>query len=73
MLFPSLLALGGGVRGGVYFGPGGWFGLSDLREDRDLKHSLDFRDLFSEILAKHMGQLDPSVFPGWTYSPIGFL
>ena len=62
------------VRGGkTYFGPGGWRSLTELREDRDLNYSLDYRDVFSEVLSKHLGTLDPSIFPGWKYRPIGFL
>lgn len=66
-------ALGGGVRGGLYFGSGGWHGLDDLREGRDLKHSIDFRDVFAEVLTKHLGVYAPGVFPGWTTTPVGFL
>lgn len=70
--WPSF-AIGGAVRGGVYHGAGGWRGLSNLRDGRDLEHSLDFRDLYSEILLNHLGLLPPTVFPGWTATPVGFL
>jgi len=66
-------AVGGAVRGGVHFGPAGWHGLANLRDGRDLQHSLDFRDVFGEALLKHMGALDPRVFPGFTPTPVGFL
>ena len=65
--------IGGGVRGGIYHGAGGWRGLANLRDNRDLEHSLDFRDVFSEILARHLGTLTPDVFPGFTRTPVGFL
>jgi uncharacterized protein (DUF1501 family) len=58
------------VRSGVY---GTWMSLTDLRDNRDLKYSLDFRDVLSEVLSRHLGTLSPSVFPGWTHTPVGFL
>ena len=56
------------VKGGKVYGK--WPGLAeeDLYEGRDLALTTDFRDVFSEVLDRHMGakKLDP-VFPG--YSP----
>jgi uncharacterized protein (DUF1501 family) len=66
--------IGGGVVPGVHFGAPGWISLTDLRDNRDLKHSLDYRDVYSEILVRHLGNATPeAVFPGWTYTPVGFL
>src|SRR5262249_17091522 len=53
---------GGAVKPGIY---GTWKGLSNLRDNRDLDYSIDFRDVLSEILSRHMGTLDAAVFPGW--------
>ena len=65
--------IGAAVNGGVYHGPGGWRGLDDLRDNRDIAYTIDFRDVFSEVLAKHLRTLTPEIFPGWSYTPVGFL
>jgi uncharacterized protein (DUF1501 family) len=69
----AMLVLGGGVRGGAVHGrlPGL---AADQREDgRDLAVTTDFRDLFGEILARHLGARDlAAVFPGHDASPAGF-
>jgi len=61
----AMLVLGGSVRGGQIAGR--WPGLApDARfEGRDLAVTTDFRDLFCEVLARHLGQTDlGAVFPG---------
>jgi uncharacterized protein (DUF1501 family) len=63
-----LFVAGGPVKGGKVYGK--WPGLAteQLHEGRDLALTTDFRDVFSEILLRHMGARDVSaVFPG--YSP----
>jgi len=65
--------VGNSVNQGVYMGSAGWPGLTTLRDNRDLLHTVDFRDLYAEVLDRHLGALDPGVFPGWTYTPLGFL
>lgn len=64
--------VGKNVNPGLHMGAG-WPGLSNLRENRDLEFTIDFRDVYAEILSSHMGYLDPSVFPGFTPTPVGFL
>jgi uncharacterized protein (DUF1501 family) len=62
--------LGGGVRGGRVAGK--WPGLSAsaLYENRDLAVTTDFRDVFAEVLQKHLGVADlASVFPRYDASP----
>jgi len=62
----AMLVLGGAVRGRRIAGR--WPGLApDARfEGRDLAVTTDFRDLFGEILARHLGQRDlVDVFPGY--------
>lgn len=63
----AMMVLGGGVNGGRVAGR--WPGLApDQRfEGRDLAVTTDFRDLFAEIAARHLGitQLD-ALFPGFT-------
>lgn len=61
------LALGGVVNGGKVHG--NWPGLAreKLNDARDLAVTTDFRDVFSEIAARHMGARDLNVvFPKYT-------
>src|SRR6185437_5278584 len=63
----AMFVIGGGVRGGRVFGR--WPGLAvDRRyEGRDLAVTTDFRDVFGEIVVRHLGVDDPrSIFPGYT-------
>jgi len=62
----ALFVAGGPVKGGKVYGK--WPGLAteQLHEGRDLALTTDFRDVFSEILTKHMHAADTAkVFPGW--------
>ena len=70
----AMLVLGGTVNGGQVLGK--WPGLDpDKRfEGRDVAVTTDFRDLFGEILARHLGAGDLApVFPGYTPDPTKFL
>jgi uncharacterized protein (DUF1501 family) len=64
----AMLALGGPVNGGKVLGR--WPGLEPASrfEGRDVAITTDFRDLFGEILARHLGAGDqaahPQRFPG---------
>ena len=70
-----MFALGGPVRGGrvVTRWPG--IGASQLNEGRDLKVTTDFRDVFAELLDRHMG-LRPAqqagIFPGFTVNAANY-
>lgn len=58
-----LFALGGGVRGGRVLTRGAsWPGLaqSNLWEGRDLPVTTDFRDVYAEVLRRHLGVANPS-------------
>jgi uncharacterized protein (DUF1501 family) len=69
----ALLVVGGAVRGGRVYGD--WPGLKEenLYEGRDLALTTDFRDVFGEIAAGHLGQRDlRRVFPGYDLSPARF-
>ena len=64
----AMLVIGGGVNGRVH---GNWPGLADERrfEGRDLAVTTDFRDVFTEIVATHMGVSRDGVsqiFPGYS-------
>jgi len=68
-----MLALGGPVNGGKVLGR--WPGLDTANrfEGRDVAVTTDFRDLFAEALARHLGARDlQPVFPGYTPDPTRF-
>jgi uncharacterized protein (DUF1501 family) len=68
----AMVVLGGGVRGGKVYGR--WPGLApeQLFEGRDLAMTTDFRTLFSEVAAHHLGvPAAAGLFPGWTPPPGG--
>ena len=62
----ALFVIGGDVKGGKVHGR--WPGLEreQLYEGRDLELTTDFRSVFAELTAKHLGasKLDP-IFPGF--------
>ncbi len=65
-----MFAFGGPIKGGKVYGK--WPGLApnELYEGRDLVLTTDFRNVFSEILTKHMGTTDVSrVFPSYKPGP----
>jgi len=69
----AMMVVGGGVRGGRVYGK--WPGLAPDRryEGRDLAVTTDFRDVFSEIVARHLGVADPRpIFPGYNVQPARF-
>lgn len=68
-----MFVLGGPVKGGKVYGD--WPGLTreQLNEDRDLALTTDFRDVFAEVLVRHLECEDPGVvFPGFTPEPRRF-
>ena len=69
-----MLALGGPVNGGRVLGRWPGLGVEQRFEGRDVAVTTDFRDLFGEILARHLGATDlRTVFPRYTPSPARFL
>jgi uncharacterized protein (DUF1501 family) len=69
----AMFVLGGPVRGGKMYGK--WPGLKpgQLFEGRDLALTTDFRDVFAEVLVRHLGALQAgSIFPGFDASPSRF-
>ena len=66
-------AVGGGVKGGVY---GTWPGLAKdkLYLQRYLAHSIDFRDIFAEVLTKHLASTTiAQILPSYTPQLRGFM
>jgi uncharacterized protein (DUF1501 family) len=69
----AMMVLGNNVRGGNVYGK--WPGLKSdqLYEGRDLALTTDFRDVFGEIAARHLGASDlKSVFPDYPISASNF-
>ncbi len=69
----AMFVIGNGVRGGRVYGQ--WPGLKsgDLNEGRDLALTTDFRDVFGELVQKHLGNSNlQTVFPGYASSPAKF-
>jgi uncharacterized protein (DUF1501 family) len=69
----AMLVLGNSVRGGQVYGK--WPGLKSdqLFEGRDLALTTDFRDVFGEVAARHLGTADlKSVFPRYSISDTKF-
>jgi uncharacterized protein (DUF1501 family) len=69
----AMLVLGNNVRGGQVYGK--WPGLKNdqLNEGRDLALTTDFRDVFGEVAARHLGTPNlKSVFPGYSISESKF-
>ena len=69
----AMLVLGGPVQGGRVLGR--WPGLDAAQryEGRDVAVTTDFRDLFAELLARHLGATDlAAVFPGFGADPTRF-
>jgi uncharacterized protein (DUF1501 family) len=68
-----MLVMGGGVRGGQYYGS--WPGLADGKlVSGDLRVTTDYRNVLGEIVARRfpdrpLGQ----VFPGLSYRPVGLM
>ncbi|HKO57529.1 MAG TPA: DUF1501 domain-containing protein [Thermoanaerobaculia bacterium] len=67
-----MMLMGAGVKGGRVHGR--WPGLTNLYEGRDLVVTTDFRDVFAEVLTKHLGvaSLAP-VFPGYAVKTAGIM
>jgi uncharacterized protein (DUF1501 family) len=62
----AMMIMGGGVKGGKVYGK--WPGLAPERryESRDLAVTTDFREVFTELVKKHLAATDTSaVFPGF--------
>jgi len=69
----AMIVIGGGVRGGKVYGR--WPGLAvEQRYDRrDLAVTTDFRDVFGEIVVRHLDVGDvKTIFPGYSIQPSKF-
>jgi uncharacterized protein (DUF1501 family) len=69
----AMIVIGGGVRGGRVLGT--WPGLAREQrfEGRDLAVTTDFRDVFAEIVVRHLGFTSTdAIFPGYQTPPTRF-
>ena len=69
----AMFVLGGPVKGGKVYGQ--WPGLKpdQLNEGRDLALTTDFRDVFAEVVVRHLGARKAGqIFPGFQMSPQRF-
>ena len=65
----AMFVMGGPVKGGKVYGQ--WPGLKpgQLNQDRDLAMTTDFRDVFAEVVVRHLGAKNTAaVFPGFAVS-----
>jgi uncharacterized protein (DUF1501 family) len=68
-----MLVMGGGVRGGRVYGRWPGLDVQHRYEGRDLAVTTDFRDVFGEVVVRHLGIEDPrAIFPGYNVQPSRF-
>lgn len=62
----AMIALGAGVKGGKVYGRWPGLEIEQRWQGRDLAITTDFRDVFGEVVMRHLDLRDPSqVFPGY--------
>ena len=65
----AMFVIGGAVKGGQVYGKWPGLGVNDRYEGRDLAVTTDFRDVFGELVMRHLGadaSIAGRVFPGYT-------
>ena len=66
-----MLVMGGGVRGGRYYGSWPWLRDATL-EDGDLAVTTDYRNVLGEVITRRFPDRSiGKVFPGLAYAPVG--
>jgi uncharacterized protein (DUF1501 family) len=69
----AMIAIGGGIRGGKVYGRWPGLAVNQRYDGRDLAVTTDFRDVFGEVVVKHMGVTNAqAIFPGYTVQPSKF-
>jgi uncharacterized protein (DUF1501 family) len=71
----AMIAIGGNVKGGEVYGRWPGLGVDDRFEGRDLAITTDFRDVFGEVVMRHLGADETTaarVFPGYGVKPRQF-
>jgi uncharacterized protein (DUF1501 family) len=69
----AMMAIGGGIAGGRVYGKWPGLAVNQRYEGRDLAVTTDFRDVFGEIVVRHLGVSDArTIFPGYAISETRF-
>jgi uncharacterized protein (DUF1501 family) len=69
----AMMIIGGGVRGGHVYGRWPGLAVANRYEGRDLAVTTDFRDVFAEVVVRHLGIADARpVFPGYAVNASKF-
>jgi uncharacterized protein (DUF1501 family) len=71
----AMLVIGGGVKGGEVYGTWPGLRIDDRFEGRDLAITTDFRDVFGEVVMRHLSADETTagrVFPGYGVKPRQF-
>jgi uncharacterized protein (DUF1501 family) len=71
----AMLVIGGGVKGGEVYGIWPGLHIDERFEGRDLAITTDFRDVFGEVVMRHLGANETTaarVFPGYDVKPRQF-
>lgn len=69
----AMLVVGGNVRGGKVYGKWPGLEIEQRFERRDLAVTTDFRDVFAEVVVRHLGVADPRpIFPGYAIKTSNF-
>ena len=69
----AMFVIGGQTCGGRVYGQWPTLDADKLHEGRDLALTTDFRDVFGEVVQKHLGHADlKRVFPGYSSSAANF-
>ncbi|MEX2270748.1 MAG: DUF1501 domain-containing protein [Vicinamibacterales bacterium] len=69
----AMIALGAGVKGRKVYGKWPGLAVEQRWHGRDLAITTDFRDVFAEVVMRHLELRDASqVFPGYTIDPRRF-
>ena len=69
----AMLVIGGGVGGGRVYGAWPTLDVDRRYDGRDLAVTTDFRDVFAEIVVRHLGVGDArAIFPGYRVSAARF-
>jgi len=69
----AMMAIGGGIAGGRVNGKWPGLAVNQRYEGRDLAVTTDFRDVFGEIVVRHLGVSDArAIFPGYAISETRF-
>lgn len=71
----AIMLIGGSVKGGAIYGDWPGLAVADRHEGRDLKVTTDFRDVFGEVVMRHLGADEKAaarVFPGYGVKPAAF-